>query len=454
MTKIWAKTALLPEGWQDDVLVQYDDRGLISFVEVGAACEGASVDILLASPGNLHSHSFQRAMAGMTESRGEDPTDSFWTWRKLMYQFVEALTPEDVAAIAAFQQMETLEAGFASTAEFHYLHHQADGTPYDNVAELSEAIMSGATMSGIGLTLLPVLYQRGGCDNRPLSGGQLRFGNDIDRYSKLYETAAKALTELSSDARIGVAPHSLRAVNREGLVAASNLASKSVKHIHIAEQQAEVDQVLEAYGARPVEWLMANADVDESWCLVHATQMVSGETQALANSGAVAGLCPITESNLGDGIFDGVRFQEAGGRFGIGSDSNVYISLSEELRTLEYSQRLQTHRRVVYGDTEHSCGRALYDGALMGGALATGRKSGRIEQGYFADLVALNADKVNLLGQKDDGILDAYIFAGNDNYISDVWAAGRHMVKNGLHRYHAPIKAEYIATLQRLKSSL
>ena len=454
MTKIWAKTALLPDGWQDDVLVQIDTAGQIASVRKNAPKQGDAVDILLASPGNLHSHSFQRAMAGMTESRGEDPTDSFWSWRKLMYQFVENLTPYDVRAIAAFQQMETLEAGFASSAEFHYLHHQTGGRSYDNIAELSEAIIAGASQSGIGLTHLPVLYQRGGCDDRALTGGQLRFGNDIDRYAKLYEAAKRALSELPPDARIGVAPHSLRAVDPHGLRAAASLASKSVKHIHIAEQQAEVDQVMEAYGARPVEWLLENVDVDESWCLVHATQMTADETQALARSGAVAGLCPITESNLGDGIFDGVRYQEAGGTFGIGSDSNVYISLSEELRTLEYSQRLQTRRRVVYGDAERSCGRALYEGALKGGALATGRRSGRIEAGFLADLVALSADQVNLLGQTGDGILDAFIFAGNDGYISDVWSAGRHRVKNGRHIKHAAIKAAYVTTLQRLKSQL
>ncbi len=454
MTKIWAKTALLPDGWQDDVLVQIDTAGQIASVRKNAPKQGDTVDILLASPGNLHSHSFQRAMAGMTESRGEDPTDSFWSWRKLMYQFVENLTPDDVRAIAAFQQMETLEAGFASSAEFHYLHHQTGGRSYDNIAELSEAIIAGASQSGIGLTHLPVLYQRGGCDDRALTGGQLRFGNDIDRYAKLYEAAKRALSELPPDARIGVAPHSLRAVDPHGLRAAASLASKSVKHIHIAEQQAEVDQVMEAYGARPVEWLLENVDVDESWCLVHATQMLPDETRALARSGAVAGLCPITESNLGDGIFDGVRYQEAGGTFGIGSDSNVYISLSEELRTLEYSQRLQTRRRVVYGDAERSCGRALYEGALKGGALATGRRSGRIEAGFLADLVALSADQVNLLGQTGDGILDAFIFAGNDGYISDVWSAGRHRVKNGRHIKHAAIKAAYATTLQRLKSQL
>ena len=454
MTSIWAKTALLPSGWHSDVLVQIDSHGYIEEVHIGAKRAGKTTDILLASPGNLHSHSFQRAMAGMTESRGEDPTDSFWTWRKLMYKFVEHLTPKDVTAIAAFQQMETLEAGYASSAEFHYLHHQADGTSYENVAELSEAIMSGAAQSGIGLTHLPVLYQYGGCDRRPLSGGQKRFGNDIGRYARLFEKASESLRALPEDAHIGVAPHSLRAVDRRGLNAAAELASESVKHIHIAEQQAEVDQVIAAYGARPVEWLLENADVDESWCLVHATQMVPKETTTLARSGAVAGLCPITECNLGDGIFDGVRYQDEGGVFGIGSDSNVYISLSEELRTLEYSQRLQTRRRVVYGDAQTSCGRALYDGALRGGALATGRRAGRIEKRYLADLISLDGEAVNLLGQTGDGILDAFIFAGNDDYVQDVWSAGRHMVKNGVHKDREIIKTRYAATMQRLKSLL
>ena len=454
MTNIWAKTALTDQGWEHGVSVAYDADGIIQSVRSGEERAGTEVDILLPSPGNLHSHSFQRAMAGLTERRGDDPQDSFWTWRKLMYAFVDNLTPDDVASIAAFQQMETLEAGYASSAEFHYIHHQSGGVPYENVAELSEAIMHGADQSGIGLTLLPVLYQYGGCDRRELKDGQLRFGNDLDRYSKLFEAASAALKSLPGDACMGVAPHSLRAVDKAGLSRCAELASGSVKHIHIAEQIAEVEEVISALGARPVEWLLSNAEVDQSWCLVHATQMTPQETEAVAASGAVVGLCPITESNLGDGIFDGVRYQDAGGVWGVGSDSNVRISLSEELRTLEYSQRLQNKSRIVYGDQARSCGRVLYDESLKGGALATHRQSGAIKAGHLADFMALDDTSIHLLGQDGDGILDGFIFAGDDHMITDVWSAGRHVVAGGRHKNHDDITDRYRRTMTALRSRI
>ncbi len=454
MTKIWAHQALIPDGWQDRVSVSFDDMGIVTNVEVGVEPDGTQVGVLLPSPGNVHSHSFQRAMAGMAERRGDDPNDNFWTWRKIMYRFLDNLTPDDVAAIASFQQMEMLEAGYASSAEFHYLHHQSDGTPYDNIAELSDAIIAGATETGIGLTLLPVLYQYGGCDKRPLGNGQIRFGNDTDRFATLYEAAGRSLKNLPQDAELGVAPHSLRAVGQESLAACVELAGDSVKHIHIAEQVGEVSEVLEAWGARPVEWLFDNHDVDDRWCLVHATQMEPHETIGVAKSGATIGLCPITESNLGDGIFDGVRYQDAQGVFGIGSDSNVRISLSEELRTLEYCQRLQTKRRAVYASPEMSSGRALFEGCLVGGAQATGRKAGQIKKEYLADFMALDMKSTNLLGKSGDSILDSYIFTGSDAMISDVWAAGRHVVSGGQHTQHDQIVSRYEATILSLKDRI
>ena len=332
MTVIWAKQALLSSGWAEDVVIEIGADGRIAGVRDHQPSQGTRVDLLLPAPANSHSHAFQRAMAGLTERRGADPTDSFWTWRKLMFRFLDRLTPDQVEAIAAFVQMEMLETGFATNVEFHYLHHQPGGRPYDRLAEMSERIAAAAAATtGIGLTLLPVMYQYGGCDLRPLGPGQVRFGNHLDQFSRLLEQARNAVDLLPADSVMGVAPHSLRAVAREDLMRMAEMATGAPVHMHLAEQSAEVDEVSTAWGARPVEWALAHLDLGPTWTLIHCTQMLTHETEALARSGAVAGLCPLTEASLGDGIFDGVRWFEAGGRISIGSDSNIRISLAEEL---------------------------------------------------------------------------------------------------------------------------
>ncbi|RWR29079.1 formimidoylglutamate deiminase [Sinirhodobacter populi] len=453
MIGIWAEQALLPDGWAENVTVQVDD-GVIASVTSGVpAPEGARrVGALLPAPVNLHSHAFQRAMAGMTEARGPDPRDSFWTWRRLMYRFLDHLTPDDVEAIAAYVQMQMLEAGYAAQVEFHYLHHAPGGGTYANLAEMSERIAAAAATTGIGLTLAPVLYRYGGCDGRALAGGQLRFGNDPDRYARLLDGAEAALAPLPADARIAVAPHSLRAVGPEDLAWAAALRPDAPLHMHLAEQLAEVEEVSAHFGARPVEWLLAHAPVDPRWCLIHCTQMQPSETKALARSGAVAGLCPITESSLGDGIFDGVLWRGAGGRFGIGSDSNIRISLSEELRTLEYSQRLRDRSRAVLADPDRSTGRVLYEDAVSGGAQAAGRASGAIRPGAFGDLVALDTRGEALQGLSGDRLLDTWIFAGDDRLVRDVWAAGRPLVQDGRHIHHDRISAGWKQVMARLRS--
>ena len=304
---LWAEHALTADGWQTDVRIDIDANGRISRVQSGQTATGSRVGLLLPAIANLHSHAFQRAMAGMTETRGPDPTDSFWSWRKLMYRFLQHLSPDDIESIAAFGQIEMLESGYASVGEFHYLHHQANGQQYTSVSEMSERIVAASAQSGIGLTLLPVLYEQGGCDGRALAGGQKRFGNTLDEFSTLYERASACIKHHHPAANIGIAPHSLRAVSQTSLTGAAELVAGGPFHVHIAEQEAEVEEILSAWNARPVEWLLDNHAVDKTWCLVHATQMIPSETQRLAQSGAVAGLCPITESNLGDGIFDGCR---------------------------------------------------------------------------------------------------------------------------------------------------
>ena len=452
MTAIFAEQALLPQGWARDVVVTLAD-GRIASVAPGPAPAGAvRVGALLPAPANLHSHAFQRAMAGLTEARGPNPNDSFWTWRQLMFRFLDRLTPEDVQAITAMVQVEMLEAGFAAVAEFHYLHHAPGGVPYDDLAEMSGRIVAAAADTGIGLTLLPVLYRWGGCDRRGLAPGQIRFGNDPDRFARLVEGAEAALAALPPDARIGIAPHSLRAVDPEALAFCAGLRPGAPVHMHLAEQLAEVDEVQAAWGARPVEWLLANAPVDGHWCLIHCTQMQRHETLALAATGAVAGLCPLTEASLGDGIFDGVAWAGAGGAFGVGSDSNIRIRLAEELRQLDTTQRLRDHSRAALATAERSTGRVLWDGAARGGAQAAGRPSGVIAQGMLADLVALETGAVDLEGLSGDRLLDAAIFADGDRAVAEVWAAGRHVVTGGRHFARDRIEAAYRATVRRLRS--
>lgn len=448
---IWAKQALTQNGWEEDVLVSLDEAGRITSVESQQPAEGHKVDILLPSPANAHSHSFQRAMAGLTERRGPDASDSFWTWRQLMYRFLDQLTPDHIEAIAAFVQMEMLEAGYTTNVEFHYIHHQPGGQPYDNIAELSERVVAAAGQSGIGLTLAPVLYQYGGCDERALGDGQIRFGNDMDRFTKLFEGAKRAIANLGGDANIGVAPHSLRAVSPSGLAEVVKLCPDGPIHLHLAEQIAEVEEIQHAWGKRPVEWLLDNAEIDERWCLIHCTQMLAHETTSLARTGAVAGLCPLTEASLGDGIFDGVHWMNEGGRIALGSDSNIRITLSEELRLLDYTQRLRDKSRAALATTEQSTGRRIFEAVNAGGAQAAGRSSGQIVPGAWADLMALDAAPLGLAEQGGDTILDYYIFAGDDRLITDVWAAGRHMVRDGRHMNREAISKRYADVMSSLR---
>ena len=452
MTVIHAKTALLPEGWAQDVTVRLE-AGRITSVQPGAAAEGQRVDCLLPAMVNLHSHAFQRAMAGLTEYRSAGQ-DSFWTWRTLMYRFLDRLTPEDVQAIAAMVMLEMAEAGYAAVAEFHYLHHAPGGQTYDDLAEMSGRIAAAAAETGLGLTHLPVLYERGGCDGRALTTGQLRFGNDPDRFARLWQGAAAALRGLPEDTVLGVAPHSLRAASPLGLRLASGLCPRTPVHIHVAEQVAEVAEVQAATGLRPVEWLLKNVELGPRWCLIHATQMEPFETEGMARAGAVAGLCPITESNLGDGIFDGTRFRAAGGVFGVGSDSNVRISLSEELRTLEYSQRLAGKGRAMLADAGRSTGRVLYEGAAKGGAVAGGRASGAIAPGLWADLLALDCKGPDMAFAAGDTLLDTFLFAGDDRMVAEVWSAGRHIVTGGRHAGREAIRARYRGAMARLRGAL
>ena len=382
---------------------------------------------------NLHSHAFQRAMAGLTERRGAE-ADSFWTWREQMYRFVERLTPDDLEAIAAQAYMEMLEAGFTWVAEFHYLHHRPDGRPYDNVAEMAERIVAAAAETGIGLTLLPVFYRQGGFGGQPATPGQRRFLNDRDSYARLMETKVPG-------GRIGIAPHSLRAVTLDDLEWAAATWAGQPAHIHVSEQTREVEDCLAAHGRRPIDLLMDNVPVDEHWCLVHATHADANERARIAKAKAVVGLCPITEANLGDGLFEVPDFLAQGGRFGVGSDSNVRLSAADELRTLEYGQRLIRRQRNVLGAPDRSTGRRLFEAALAGGAQAAGMEVG----GDDDAVVTLDT---NL--HRGDAAIDHWLFAADNAAIVSVERGGRRLVEHGRHRDRERIAARYHRTLARL----
>lgn len=434
--------------WQRDVRIAVAD-GNIAALTVDTPAQAGDERHAIVLPGipNLHSHAFQRAMAGRAERRGAG-TDSFWSWREAMYALVARLTPAMVEAIAALAYAEMLEAGFTRVGEFHYLHHAPDGAPYADPAEMAVALAAAAAQTGIGLTLLPVFYAHGGFGGAPAGPAQRRFLADIDGFARLHEGARRALAALP-DAVLGLAPHSLRAVTpvELGALIAMATATPAPIHIHIAEQTAEVDACLAWSGARPVEWLLANTPVDPRWCLVHATHMTGAETAALAESGAVAGLCPITEANLGDGLFPAPAYVAAGGAWGIGSDSNVRIDAAEELRWLEYGQRLIGRSRNVLaaGPGAHT-GSDLLAAALTGGAQALGVPAG-LRVGAAADFVSLDAAHPDLAAAPDAALADGWIFAAGRAAIDGVWRRGRQWVVGGRHIAREAILARYRACL-------
>lgn len=439
--------ALLPDGWAGDVRLRIEG-GRFAAVERGVSAQSGDERVAVAVPGlsNVHSHGFQRGMAGLTEYRGPE-ADNFWSWRELMYRFVARMTPDDVEAITARAYVDMLEGGFTRVGEFHYVHHEADGSPYADSAEMALRIAAAAETAGIALTLLPVFYAHGNFGGAAPTPGQRRFVTSLDQYARLIEASAAVIARLP-DARLGVAPHSLRAVSPEELQRVVTLVPGAPVHIHAAEQVREVEECVAWSGARPVQWLLEHADVNSRWCLVHATHMTDAEIVPLARSGAVAGFCPVTEANLGDGIAPAASFMRAGGTLGIGTDSNVRISVSEELRQLEYSQRLRDRARNVLAEqSAHSTGRTLFAASHRGGerALGAGAAPVGLSPGASADCVALDsAETVS----RDDVWLDRFVFA--DVGIRDTWRAGRRVVANGRHVAREAVHARYRAALERL----
>jgi len=454
---LFAEHARLQDGWRRDVLLEWDDHGTLVTVTADSA-QPAGVNKakgpVLAGMPNLHSHAFQRAMAGLTEYRA-NPTDSFWSWRDLMYRFAARISPDSIGDIARWLYIEMLKAGYTSVCEFHYVHHAPDGKPYANPAEMTARVVDAGAQTGIGMTMLPVLYQYSGFGEREPTSGQARFVHTP-------ESLLEALVSLRStqpengNLRYGVAPHSLRAVSKESLARLlSGLDSAfpgAPVHIHIAEQTAEVDACLETLKARPVRWLLDNFDVNERWCLVHATHVDENEVRAMAASGAVAGLCLTTEANLGDGIFPAHAYLNDGGRFGLGSDSHIAVDWRSELRLLEYGQRLTRRERNVLASNEqaHVADR-LFDAAVKGGASATGRAVGVLEVGRRADFIVLDPDHSAIAGHAPDAWLSGVVFCEHgDTPVLDVSVGGKVVVEARRHRNEGESFGRYRNTLAGL----
>ena len=452
MMSLWFQQLLLPGGWAERVRIEIDG-GRIHAIAVGVSPDAHTECHVIGVPGipNLHSHAFQRGIAGLTEAPGTTG-DNFWSWRETMYRFVDAIGPDDMEAIAVFAYMEMLEAGFTRVGEFHYVHHDRDGRRFSDLAEMADRIAAAAHEVGIGLTLLPVFYAHSGFGGTAPEPRQARFVTGIDEYAKLLDQSRKVVSRLD-DAAVGVAPHSLRAVMPDELRAVIALADDCPVHIHLAEQTKEVEDCLNWCRRRPATWLLDEYDIDDRWCLVHATHVDSRELERIARSGATVGLCPITEANLGDGVFPAAQFLALAGSYGIGSDSNVLIDAAEELRLLEYSQRLTLRARNVMAHNDgRSSGRSLFDCALQGGSRALGIPRGGLCVGIAADLIAVDASYDALADRTGDAILDGWIFAARRPAVDCVWRYGRKVVSGGQHSRREQIASRYRAAIKKLQA--
>ena len=455
MTTWFADEALLPGGWARNVRIDVDTAGNFGEVRVGATSDGAETLAGPVLPGmaNLHSHAFQRAMAGLTDVRAT-PDDDFWTWRELMYQFVARLTPRDAQAIATHLYIEMLMHGYTAVAEFHYVHNHANGKLYADPAEMLLRHLAAAHSSGIAITLLPALYSTSNFGRKPLQPRQQRFATSPDSVLAIFESARSA-TGANPDLKTGVAPHSLRAVDpgelRELVAGLESIDPAAPIHIHCAEQVKEVDDCVQWSGKRPVEWLLDNLRVDGRWCVVHATQMTAEETRALAGSGATVGLCPSTEANLGDGIFPLLEYRQAGGRYGVGGDSHVSRDPAGELCLLEYTQRLaQRRRNLVVGDRTQAVGTTLWLEAAEGGSAALGRTMGAIAAGRRADLVVLRGDSPDLAARSGDAIANSLVFSGARDLVGDVMVGGKWVVRSGRHPLRRRAATQFRRAVARL----
>ena len=450
---IWCASALLPHGWAESVEISLDDCGNIAGISVDKPyVDGDRCEVLIPGIPNVHSHAHQLAMAGLGERAGQT-ADNFWTWRKVMYHYLERIQPHHLFHISAQLYLEMLKAGYTSVGEFQYLHHNLDGQAYDNRAEMTLQCMNAAATVGLGFTALPVLYQYGGFGKASPLPGQKRFLNDSDSFLRLVDSVQSASRDNANNS-VGIAPHSLRAISQsllDEVINGCSTSNLSALHIHIAEQTSEVSDCLAWSQQRPVEWLLNHFTVNQKWCLIHATHMTEAEATNLAKSGGIAGLCPTTEANLGDGFFNAVDYFNANGSWAIGSDSHISVDPVEELRWLEYGQRLCTRKRNLLMSEQYSnTGRNLLNGALQGGAQACGRNIGRIETGCRADFVELNAQHPRLYGRTQDDLIDSWIFSGNANLVESVYVGGNKVVVQGHHADEQTIARNFRQALNDL----
>ena len=442
-----APYALLPGGWTADVRIDIDADGSIASITPASPRDGATLlnGPAIAGMPNVHSHAFQRAFAGCAE-RSVTGDDTFWTWRRAMYGLAARLDPDDLEAIAAQAYVEMLEAGYTAVGEFHYLHHDRDGRPYTRRSEMGQRLLAAADRAGIGITLLPAFYRWSGFTKAPPLPEQVRFINDLDAFVELIDELAPWCG--TPDRRLGIAPHSLRAVGADDLRAVLGALDErdpaAPVHLHIAEQAAEVEAAIEALGMRPVAWLADHVELSRRWCLIHATHVNAAEIDLAAPTGTIAGLCPTTEGNLGDGMFPLAAWRAAGGGIAIGSDSQVSRDVGEELRWLEYGQRLRSRRRAVAPSPE-----TLYVEAARFGGRALGRPIGVLAAGGRADFVVLDAEDPTLCGDIET-LLDRYIIAGSRRALRDVYVGGVQVVEAGRHRRREAIARSYRATLAKL----
>ena len=453
MRSFYFDSVLLPSGWANDVHLTVDAAGDILAINTNAEATDAThiPGVVLPGMPNLHSHAFQRALAGLAEYQA-NKGDSFWSWRRIMYDFVGRVTPEQLNAIAAQLYLEMLKSGYTSVAEFHYVHHDPQGQPYADTSVMSESIIQAAKLTGIGLTHLPVFYQTSGFGQHTATPEQRRFTHaDVSSFLKLVQKL-RSLSNSDPQIDIGIAPHSLRAVPSPALIelidAMSLIDAGAVVHMHVAEQLQEVSDCVAHTGLRPVEWLLAHLEVDSRWCLIHATHLTKSESAQLASSGAIAGLCPTTEANLGDGLFPLAHYLDSAGSIGVGSDCNSSVSPVEELRWLEYGQRLISQQRnVAANSTMPHVGRNLWQKCSYGGAQALGKLTGSVEPGYRADFIILDQDHPILMGRQGDQLLDSFIFSGNSNPVTDVICGGAHVIEKGHHTHEESIATAFLAAV-------
>jgi len=452
--KLYAERVLLADGWAKNKTLVIE-QGVIQAIENGQSVNAEAVGTVIPGMVNCHSHAFQRAFAGFSE-QGSEGQDSFWTWRNVMYKFLQQLTAENAQVIATQLYIEMLKMGYTRVAEFHYLHHDANGENYKPLSTMAKAIINAADSSGIGLTLLPVLYRFSGFGEQPANDGQKRFINDTEQFNQLVSECF-SLCEQHQNINVGIAPHSLRAVDLSSLKSAVNhvrlLDAKAPIHIHIAEQQQEVNDCLTHYGKRPVQWLLDNMALDQQWCLIHATHIDEQERKGIIAAKAIAGICPTTEANLGDGIFPTTEFLAEHGTFAIGSDSHISVNPVEELRWLEYAQRLIKQQRAILANEQQlSVGQNLWQRAAIGGAQSTNSNTGELAVGKQADLLVLDETKLSLFAHDEKHVFDSVIFASQTNLVEDVMVNGQWVIKAGIHPQEDLIQSAFAEMLAKLSA--